>query len=61
MISAVVDITEVRDRIMNLKLKEFIYEMNTACMPLDDVLDGMAEVRKAIYDLVSSRHITRAQ
>ena len=52
--SAIVDVTMIRDRIMKLKLKEFINEMNAAELPLDDILAGITEVRAAIYDLVSN-------
>ena len=51
--AATVDYTAVRERIMNMKIVEFIKDMNAACFPIDDVLDGMAEVRTAIYNVVS--------
>ena len=46
-------IEEIRLRMMDLKLKEFINELNTAGMPFEEILAAINEVRMSVYDVVS--------
>ena len=55
---AKVDTSQLREQILNLKMKEFINELNSGGFDLDDVLAGMSEIRVALYDVVRANTLS---
>ena len=50
---ATVNTAPIRDRMMNLKMKELVNELNAANLEQESVLTTIAEIRSSLFDLVS--------